>query len=378
VRSEDINLEDMSSLAHFRIPSFPPQDLVHSAPDQLGMITTIFISNLHCSRCVKSRHLLSSCVLSGPSCVATVEEALSSLRPPPYSVQTSIVSQAITIQHPPELPYSYIKAHIEDAGFDVATQPIPSGSRPPFYRSLTGNARAQRHLMHCSLCQQELRTDVGSGYPTDANISPCHDMDTENRPFAISALAIYTITLSVGGMTCASCSGGITNALNDLPFVRDCSVSLLSNSATVTVDGGNHESKVVEAIEDLGYEVSIVDSKRAHDLSVCPDESGATDIDGPYIMSLSIGGMTCTACSLTITRLVTELDGVLDVNISLLGNSGVVQVDRKERAQDIVGAIQDAGYNASLLRVEPVQASPHSGAAKMRTVSLQVDGMFCR
>ena len=276
------------------------------------------------------------------------------MRPPPYSVQTSIVSLAVTIQHPSALSYSDIKNALEDAGFDIATEPIPGPSRPLPHRSLT--SRRDRHIQHCTMCQKNI---------------PEHE-DHEATP-SEAAPERYVVTLSIGGMTCASCSNTITDALSELPGVRDVSVSLLSNSATATLDKESLSSTVAHTVEDLGYEAAVMDVKRD-----APHKPVTPTPPGPQRLTLSIGGMTCASCVSTIASLVEQMDGVSDVAIDLLGNSGTVLVERPELVNQVVSAIEDAGYEASIVSVEPMQESSPKEGPQARTLSLLVDGMFCR
>ena len=64
-------------------------------------------------------------------------------------------------------------------------------------------------------------------------------------------------SLSVGGMTCASCITAVTQALSVLPGVHDISASLLSNSATAISDSEVIVPDVVEAVTTIGYEADI-------------------------------------------------------------------------------------------------------------------------
>lgn len=62
-----------------------------------------------------------------------------------------------------------------------------------------------------------------------------------------------------------------------------------------------------------------------------------------------VTGMTCAACQAHVTKAVSRLPGVKDVNVNLLQNSMTVDYDGKETcASDIVKAVSDSGYGASL------------------------------
>lgn len=165
--------------------------------------------------------------------------------------------------------------------------------------------------------------------------------------------------------------------MSELPGVSDVSVSLLSNSATLTLSDRDLSGTVVETVEDIGYEADIVDLR-----PIQPGSSGEEGENGPYTVLMSIQGMTCASCSTTITRLVSELDDVEDVNVNLLGNSASVVVQHRKVIDAVVEVIEDAGYDATVTSVEPVKRSPSRMGSKTqsstRTVSLQVDGMFCQ
>ena len=58
--------------------------------------------------------------------------------------------------------------------------------------------------------------------------------------------------------------------------------------------------------------------------------------------------MTCAACQANITRNVGKLDGVEEVNVSLLANQMTVAYDEeKTDEQAIIHAVTEIGYGAS-------------------------------
>ena len=98
---------------------------------------------------------------------------------------------------------------------------------------------------------------------------------------------------------------------------------------------------------------------------------------GPVTLSLSIGGMTCAACSNTLTRLLSEVDGVSDAVVDLMGHSARVVVDSQELTPVVIETIEDAGFDAEVVKTEPlVKISIQETTA--RTISLRVDGMYCQ
>ena len=61
----------------------------------------------------------------------------------------------------------------------------------------------------------------------------------------------YNIT----GMSCAACSARVEKAVNAVPGVTSCSVSLLTNS--MGVEGAAASSAIIKAVEDAGYGASV-------------------------------------------------------------------------------------------------------------------------
>lgn len=185
------------------------------------------------------------------------------------------------------------------------------------------------------------------------------------------------MSLSVGGMTCASCSNTINEALAELSGVTEVSVNLLGNSATLVVSKPDVVPTVVSAIEDIGYEAEVVSVEPIRSpVSQTKPVATADQVAGPQQIELSIDGMTCASCSNTITRILSDIPGVSDVAVNLLGKSATAVINDKDIAPQLIEAVNDAGYEAELIGLRPLHA-PEVEDAGPRTVSLRVDGMFC-
>jgi heavy metal translocating P-type ATPase len=68
---------------------------------------------------------------------------------------------------------------------------------------------------------------------------------------------LYVTEIAITGMTCGSCVGAVTRGLEELSFVRNVSVNLLSNSGKVEFEGRDNLEKIVEKINDMGYDSAI-------------------------------------------------------------------------------------------------------------------------
>ena len=79
----------------------------------------------------------------------------------------------------------------------------------------------------------------------------------------------------------------------------------------------------------------------------------------------NVTGMTCAACSARVEKAVGRLPGVDKIAVNLLKNSMVVEYDETALdTQEIIGAVTDAGYGASLK-----EAAQHGKASKSMQAS---------
>lgn len=269
------------------------------------------------------------------SCISAIESALAPGKTPGItSVQVVLVDNSATVVYDPSvITEEQVIEHIEDSGYGanlISSKPVPGSpsSTPVGLRS--------------------------KGKSPDS---------------AIPAQRRYRVNLSVGGMTCASCVGSISNMLKNLKGVKDYNVDLMGSSAYAVVEDEAMAQTLASEIEDLGYEAKVMDIE---DLSTKP----------MYRVKLSIGGMTCASCVGTIGNMLRNLAGVKDYIVDLMGGSGSALVEDKAMAETIVKEIEDLGYEAKVMAVEEVKGN---GAAtgeeettrRARTVHVKIEGFFC-
>jgi P-type Cu+ transporter len=212
-----------------------------------------------------------------------------------------------------------------------------------------------------------------------------------------------------------SCVHTIQDTLQVLvPSPYSIHVSILSQCVTVHHPAVLSPRTIREAIQDAGFDIadtagtgklrlsdtldsSLHSHKAAVHLNQCKfcqhelksvletsiqpltSETTATRMDGPLRLTLSVGGMTCAACSSTITHMLSEEEAVTDVSVNLMGNSATLVVKSKESITVVKEVIESAGYEASVVGVEPLQVMPDAMEAVhgQRTVALRIEGMFC-
>ena len=360
------------------------------------LTSTLFVTNVHC-----------------PSCVSYVQDVL---RPIPgiQDVHVSIVDHRIEVEHAERVHLGRSIANVLlEAAFDVqhvtttnatgqeltsTTFEKPSPPRRIGRWPLFMSKAERKHIENCNACRAEMsRTPQGRRLRSDvvraSKIATHRGVENESAEEALSddstarysdpamvnmsgtpdkmqTSARYQASLVIGGMTCASCVGTITQAVMSMDTVQTVSVDLLSNSATVEFLGNKEDvQKIIEAIEDIGYEASlgnIIEEK--------PLENTDSDLTRAV---LSIEGMTCSSCVNAITEDLNSLPFVSSIAVNLLGNSATVEFSDKSNLQKIVETVEDLGYGATAEKVEAVAGSKAPKQPSTRVVQIQIDGMFC-
>ncbi|RAL07096.1 putative copper resistance-associated P-type ATPase [Aspergillus homomorphus CBS 101889] len=126
----------------------------------------------------------------------------------------------------------------------------------------------------------------------------------------------YIAEVAISGMTCGSCSGAITRGLEELPFVVEVSINLLTHSGRIEFEDRKNIDAVVEKIEDLGYDASVN--------SVAPNGAcQESEIVEERTVSVHVDGMFCHHCPEKVFNSLQELsdvkvDGALSVNNPIL------------------------------------------------------------
>ena len=94
----------------------------------------------------------------------------------------------------------------------------------------------------------------------------------------------YTVT----GMSCAACSARVEKAVSQVPGVKSCSVSLLTNS--MGVEGTANDSDIIKAVEEAGYGAASKNSA-IQSQSVSMDEKALDDRETPRLKKRLIASL---------------------------------------------------------------------------------------
>lgn len=140
------------------------------------------------------------------------------------------------------------------------------------------------------------------------------------------------VVLDVGGLHCASCVHRLEEGLKSRPGVKEASVNLLAEKATVEFDpAATDVSRLVKAVEEIGYDVLKVEE---------------TPPAGLRKLTVSVGGMTCAACVRRVEQAVGEVAGVRDVNVNLATARASIVYDPAAwgGVDEVKRVIRDSGY----------------------------------
>lgn len=154
------------------------------------------------------------------------------------------------------------------------------------------------------------------------------------------------LEVNVMGMTCAACSGSVERALLQLKGVESAVVALLQNRAVVVYHPDLvTEFDITEAIDDAGFDPEVVSSVVVG-TTTSHEDAPVENIVGQF----RILGMTCASCVGSVENVLKSLPGVVRASVAIATNSGEVEYDpRVTNREEIVEAIEDAGFEASLM-----------------------------
>lgn len=328
-----------------------------------------------------------------------------------YALDVNLVGHTVRVQHAPGLATT-IADVLLNAAFEVhyfttsnsAGQVISSNdvsSKLDEFKQQSGSPlfmtedqkRHKRHLVNCKACQANLKppqpgllsrtlsivsrkrkrshpanepSQLEKGLPT--LFEEAKEIDPQIPSTPSEGTCRYIATVSIGGMTCASCTNSITTELQRNEYIEDVQVNLLSNNAKITFRGERATAKkVVEAIEDIGFDASLDEVIPVNDNE---------DLDQTSKALISIEGMTCGACVAAVSRGLKEVDGITSVNVDLLGNCATVHFTNQIPIEKVIGAIGDLGFGAQVTELSKT-AENEVNETPFRTVDFEVSGMYC-
>ena len=243
-------------------------------------------------------------------------------------------------------------------------------------------------------------------YNDDANSRSRQPSDGAAQSKGNDADRRVLVTLSIAGMTCASCAQSITKAVQAETSlsIDSIDVNVMAASATVVTHPSSVD-KVAEVIDDAGFETQVIKTEAVPRSTQKEDE----DSESQWTAKLSVEGMTCASCVQSITSALNSFSKetnsknavkILETSINLMGKSADVRLSTdpaetvgkaevEKRLREVVSEIEDIGFEAEILNVQQNQnnASAQKGqgggnqdenGSLHRSVRIKVEGMFCQ
>ncbi len=155
-------------------------------------------------------------------------------------------------------------------------------------------------------------------------------------------------SLTIGGMTCASCVAHVEEALKGARGVKKVTVNLATGKAAVEYEPAQATlTAMKKAADEIGYEVVLSTA------------------------NLQISGMTCASCVEHVRKAVGDLPGVYNAVVNLATNSARVEYEPGITSlSEIKRAIEEIGYGAEE-KVEGQAALDREKEARQREIQRQ-------
>lgn len=146
-----------------------------------------------------------------------------------------------------------------------------------------------------------------------------------------------TCKISVLGMTCQSCVRNIETNISSKPGIRSISVSLGTESATVTYSPlVTSPGAIANMIDSIGFNASVENTDRELDIDT---------------LEISIQGMTCHSCVKSIEDNISKNPAVKSIKVSLAGqNASIEYYPNRVNPSILKDAINEMGFSASLAK----------------------------
>lgn len=153
-----------------------------------------------------------------------------------------------------------------------------------------------------------------------------------------------TTVLDISGMSCALCSGSISESLGALPHVESADVSLVTSQGKIVHLLAVSPDELVRQIEDLGFGATV-----------------ALSAENSLLLksAFAVKGMTCGSCSASISEALLAQSGVISALVSIVTDSAVVIHTTDVSPDTLMQTIDDLGFNATLSLSVPENPAGH-------------------
>ena len=134
------------------------------------------------------------------------------------------------------------------------------------------------------------------------------------------------IRLQVTGMSCASCVMRVERALEAVAGVKEASVNLATEEASVSADASVTADSLAAAVRKAGYDVASAET------------------------TLGVEGMTCASCVARVEKALLRVPGVAGATVNLATEKATIRALSTVPLSALKTAVEKAGYVAKELR----------------------------
>lgn len=136
----------------------------------------------------------------------------------------------------------------------------------------------------------------------------------------------------IKGMTCSACSARLERVIGNIDGVDTAQINLATETLTVSYNSEQlSPTDIIQSVEDAGFEAAEI-------------------IEGTEL-TIPISGMTCSACSSRLERVLNASDGMLLAQISLATETASIKFNPSEISlRQIRQLISDAGFESGKIQ----------------------------
>ena len=162
----------------------------------------------------------------------------------------------------------------------------------------------------------------------------------ESQP-PVESMAESRALLALEGMTCASCVMRIEKGLKKIPGVKDASVNLATEQASVTYDPVQTTvQQMVQKVDAVGYKATPLVMPRAKPVLIEPESESHLVLD--------LEGMTCALCVRRIEKGLKKVPGVKEASVNLATERADITYDPTQTTgEQLVLKVEAVGYKAT-------------------------------
>ncbi len=145
----------------------------------------------------------------------------------------------------------------------------------------------------------------------------------------LPAAALAESTFEVGGLDCADCAAKVEQAVRRLNGVREARLNFVAAKLKVNYDSTVVQSDdILRIITGFGYSAALAPAGKP----------------GTQTTVFRLSGLDCADCAAKLEKRIAALTGVQAVTLNF--GAGKMTVEHTIRAQDIIVAVEQAGYQA--------------------------------